>query len=678
MKLLFLYIENFRVHRNCAFNFDSNERFLYANRTLSFANTSKAKVPDDFFHLSMSSARRGAFAVTSRVDCVSAVIGKNGAGKTSLAEMLNHAFSRGMVEDRFIYVCKVGDKYICRDNLVEKINISPVLDKVGRERIDYQHFCKEIMPPDLGMIYYSPYYSPRDDWFIGSSDGFIDLSTFGKIAGRVQKEYELDESNTIDRFIMKLASRRKSIMRDAPVPIPGQLTVKVNSSFVESTQREIGSVIKDFSTSERKGAVPYHELERTSFGERDPSKITTELEYMQALVCIVKGLGLVRTGDLILQIIAGFIASCIRNIGYDFKVFSGDMLCVKLVSVVSKILEVVWVAYDADRDNGRENMLEVPTCEMWKALDNEARMNIRKSAIDVIASEFPTYFTAGISIDRRRSRNISFDSVKNRAILRFSTFLRDVEELSAGKQLQDGELTLPLLTAKDRKLYLGIKYAYETLQRDLFLKDSASFLDFSAVGMSSGERAYLSMFGRMDEYIGTRPMHGRKMIKNWILFLDEAETALHPAWQRQLVENVIWYVETFTRNLSVHVIFASHSPTLLSDIPKGNVVHLTRGDKDALLGSLEMQTFGANIFDLYRLAFDQTNGPMGAFAKRKIDKALKKIAELVAERRLSYNLNNVDNGNRLRLDDETEATLKLIGDPLIDRYLKSLHEGGLL
>lgn len=130
MKLLFLYIENFRVHRNCAFNFDSNERFLYANRTLSFANTSKAKVPDDFFHLSMSSARRGAFAVTSRVDCVSAVIGENGAGKTSLAEMLNHAFSRGMVEERFIYVCKVGDKYICRDNLAEKISISPVLTKL--------------------------------------------------------------------------------------------------------------------------------------------------------------------------------------------------------------------------------------------------------------------------------------------------------------------------------------------------------------------------------------------------------------------------------------------------------------------------------------------------------------------------------------------------------------------
>ena len=113
---------------------------------------------------------------------------------------------------------------------------------------------------------------------------------------------------------------------------------------------------------------------------------------------------------------------------------------------------------------------------------------------------------------------------------------------------------------------------------------------------------------------------------------------------------------------------------LLSDLPIDNVIFL---DDEYGKGGMR-NTFGANIFDLYRLAFNQSNGPMGAFAKRKIDKALKKVAELVAEKRLSYNSNNVDNDNRLRLDDETETTLKLIGDPLIDRYLKSLHEGGLL
>ena len=117
---------------------------------------------------------------------------------------------------------------------------------------------------------------------------------------------------------------------------------------------------------------------------------------------------------------------------------------------------------------------------------------------------------------------------------------------------------------------------------------------------------------------------------------------------------------------------------MLSDIPNDNVLHLRKNDNGASLGNLKMQTFGANIFDLYRLAFNQSSGPMGAFAKRKIDKALKKVAELVAEKGLRHDSNSIGNDDRRRPDVDADATLKLIGDPLIKRYLKSLQEGGLL
>lgn len=676
MKLLFLYIENFRVYKDCSINFDSNERFVYADRTLSFDEGAQADVPDDFFYLSQSRATRGPFAVSSRVDCVSAVIGENGAGKTSLAEMLNHAFSRGRTEERFIYVCKVADKYICRDNLDEKINVAPILEKVGQSHLDYLHFDNEVVPPDLGMIYYSPYYSPRDDWFIGSSDGFIDISTVGRMAGKVQKEYDLAELNTIDRFIMKLGSRRKSIKRDAPIPSPGKLTIRVNRSFVGSTQREISAVIKDYALIERKGVVPYHELLIPALDRQAPTKITTELEYMQVLAIFMMILGLVRTDELVLQIVAGFMASYIRNVGYSFKDVHYDGAFIKLVKAACNILSDIRTACNENRVVNVDVVAMESIAELWNGVDAKARRRIRDSAIAALCSGSSSYSIVGESAGH--GDGIVSKSPTYRALCRFGNFLRDIGELSLGHQSQGGELTISLLTVKDRNLYLGIKYAYEALQRDLFLKDAGNFLEFSAVGMSSGERAYLSMFGRMDEYIASKPLHGRNTIKNWILFLDEAETALHPAWQRQLVENVIWYVETFTRGLSVHVIFASHSPTLLSDIPNDNVVYLRKNDDGASLGNLEMQTFGANIFDLYRLAFNQSNGPMGAFAKRKIDKALKEVAELVAEKGLRHDPNSIGDDDRRRTDEDAEATLKLIGDPLIKRYLKSLREGGLL
>lgn len=676
MKLLFLYIENFRVYKNCSFNFDSNERFVYTNRTLSFVRDSKVEVPTGFFHLSQSHATRGAFAVTSRVDCVSAVIGENGSGKTSLAEMLNHAFSRGTTEERFIYICKIDGKYICRENLAGRININPIIEEVGRENVDYLHFDKEITPPDLGMIYYSPYYTPRDDWFIGTSDGFIDLSTVGKMARKMPKEYDLDELNTIDRFIMKLASRRKSIRRDSPIPCPGKLTIRVNQGFIDSTQREVDAAIKEYVSSERKGAVSYDKLFRLACTRRISNKFMSEFEYMQALACIAMVLRWLRTEDLILQIIAGFIASCLRNVGYGYEEFSCNRVCKKLVKMTDKILKLVQKASKEKRSDGRDIVEAVSVYKMWETLDDNARRRIRGAIIETVITEFAPYSTVGKSANV--DGNFTENSSRNRSICRFGSFLRDVCMLSEGHQSQDGEITLSLLTAKDRDLYLGIKYAYEALQRDLFLKDSGSFIEFSAVGMSSGERAYLSLLGRIDECIGTKSVYRRGAIKNWILFLDEAETALHPAWQRQLVKNAIWYIETFTRRLSVHIIFASHSPTLLSDMPRGNVVHLRRGEGGASLGQLDMQTFGANIFDLYRLAFNQEDGPLGAFAKYKIDKALKKVAEVVTEKRLNYNLDQEEEDNPYRLDGDTEAVLNLIGDPLIKRYLRSLREGGLL
>lgn len=204
------------------------------------------------------------------------------------------------------------------------------------------------------------------------------------------------------------------------------------------------------------------------------------------------------------------------------------------------------------------------------------------------------------------------------------------------------------------------------------------FINVSIANVSSGEMSYLMMFSRLHSvmkklgYSRVKEVSNKRPL-NVVLFMDEAETTMHPEWQRQLVSNIIWYFEGFTSNVRAHVIFASHSPMLLSDLPIDNVIFLDNEYEKSGMRN----TFGANIFELYRLAFNQANGPMGAFAKRKIDKALKKVAELVTAKHLNYGTNNVDE-DPLELDDETEATLKLIGDPLIDRYLKSLHEGGLL
>ena len=193
--------------------------------------------------------------------------------------------------------------------------------------------------------------------------------------------------------------------------------------------------------------------------------------------------------------------------------------------------------------------------------------------------------------------------------------------------------------------------------------------------MSSGEMAYLGMFGRFyDLLISGLPSAEQKEGRDLLIYLDEAETALHPDWQRQLVLMLIWFVEKFAARRRVHLVFASHSPVLLSDIPQGNVLYLHENEANPCCTETELpnlggNTFGANIFDLYSKNFTFSKGMIGAFAMKKIEGALARLATGVKKRDIvgRYEPNKMDG-----------VVLRQIGDELIRRYLESLREGGVL
>ena len=184
------------------------------------------------------------------------------------------------------------------------------------------------------------------------------------------------------------------------------------------------------------------------------------------------------------------------------------------------------------------------------------------------------------------------------------------------------------------------------------LKIIDDFLEMSCdPPMSSGEWAYLAMLSRIYSQIKLTED------KPIVLFLDEIETTLHPLWQRGLVKVLIQFFETFFPSVVVHIIFASHSPMLLSDIPKSNVVFLMK-DRDqysilAMKDDLERssKTFGANICVLYESSYFLDEGPIGAFA---LDKIKRVIADGAIEPRLA----------------DRDDVVKCIGDPVIRHYIK--------
>ncbi len=140
--------------------------------------------------------------------------------------------------------------------------------------------------------------------------------------------------------------------------------------------------------------------------------------------------------------------------------------------------------------------------------------------------------------------------------------------------------------------------------------------------LSTGEEAFLFQFANFYNVIKDNEE------KNIMILIDEGETTMHPNWQKKYLN---YYIEFFKNNFKdkdqkFHLILTSHSPFLISDLPKENIIFLKDGEQ--VYPFENKQTFGANIHTLLSDGFFMDDGLMGEFAKGKINE-IKKFYEKV-------------------------------------------------
>lgn len=141
---------------------------------------------------------------------------------------------------------------------------------------------------------------------------------------------------------------------------------------------------------------------------------------------------------------------------------------------------------------------------------------------------------------------------------------------------------------------------------------------------------------------------------NLMFFLDEIEISLHPNWQKTILKDIISIFDKTTKQ--IHFIFNSHSPFILSDLPKENIIFLEKG-KQVYPFEDGKQTFGANIHTLLSHGFFMKDGLMGEFAKDKIDLAIKYLNQkILTPKELDY----------------CENIISIIGEPIIKRELQKM------
>lgn len=189
-------------------------------------------------------------------------------------------------------------------------------------------------------------------------------------------------------------------------------------------------------------------------------------------------------------------------------------------------------------------------------------------------------------------------------------------------------------------------------------------------GISSGERALYTFFSRLiGEIFGKQgEIHHaaiNKIVydnkydgKTIIILLDEPDLQLHPEWQQKFIDMLLQLLWLYFPKIKFQIIITTHSPILLSDIPKSNVIFIDKNTDGSSIVCNEVdfnETFAANIHSLYNNSFFLEGIPIGGFAKRKVEELY----------------NRINNGI---LSDNTIEEIYRIGEPIIRGVLLKLYD----
>ena len=183
------------------------------------------------------------------------------------------------------------------------------------------------------------------------------------------------------------------------------------------------------------------------------------------------------------------------------------------------------------------------------------------------------------------------------------------------------------------------------------------------------------------------------------LIFDEIELYFHPEFQRKLLSSILEGIKNAKLNsLKINILFITHSPFILSDIPEQNILKLENGKQIVYKNS--NQTFGSNIHDLLAHDFFLRNGFMGEYAKNEINNTIEALnykikSDMLSEKEKHLKLSSSVNEEKAFIEKEIvklknilaslsipddkydenycRYIIELIGEPLLSMSLAELY-----
>lgn len=238
------------------------------------------------------------------------------------------------------------------------------------------------------------------------------------------------------------------------------------------------------------------------------------------------------------------------------------------------------------------------------------------------------------------------------------------------------EVTLMIVKREDKK-------AFESKSK------SVGLIPFT--GLSSGERQIAYTLGNVlyhlvnidstvqDDSIEKEHLSFLKY-HHVCMLMDEVELYYHPDLQRKFVELQLSSINSVhLKNIyDINITLVTHSPFVLSDIPRSNILCLQKGECEKQRG----QTFGANIVDMLSESFF-LQGTMGEIAQSCINEV---VEFYFKHRRYQESLRDNENKQELHIDDmelnkafekqksKFNYVTSIIGEEYLQRELREMYD----
>lgn len=224
---------------------------------------------------------------------------------------------------------------------------------------------------------------------------------------------------------------------------------------------------------------------------------------------------------------------------------------------------------------------------------------------------------------------------------------------------------------------------------NIIFKDGSNFGD-----LSSGEKQEIFSLNSIIYHLkNIESVHKSVHKKNVLLydtiniFFDEIELYFHPDFQKSFISKLLLLIKEADYKIikSLNMLFLTHSPFILSDIPKQNILYLKSEefeiqDKKIQFSipqtSKDKKSFGANITDLLADSFFIEDGLIGDFAKEKINKTLNwlriKINDFNQNSDLDINT-NIEYSEYELTNEYNKKIISLIDEPLVKYQLNEMY-----